>query len=548
MPNVQVASVLWGSGTYLGQVDGTASPTMDSFFTHVTDSSYLAWLNEYKTPSQTIDYGSFLGRTQITPTSSTSSPIDDSTIQSELIAQINAGHLPAPTNDGAGDSETVYALYFPSGKQICIQGQCSGVVLCAYHGTTSATVDGMHVPYMVLPDAGTMGPGCGAGTNAQNTEDYTSHELIETVTDPLVGIGTLSWYNDSQGEIGDICNAQETAFDTDYVVQKEWSNSAAACIVNKPTSTPGSPTGVTATPKPGGVVELSWTAPSSNGGSALSEYDVYQSTVSGRQGLTVAHVPAGTTTWTSGALHNGTTYRFEIAARNASQVSSPDTTQLAIVADGTAPQVKISSPGPLFQLSKTIHVSYSATDSGSGVGSYDVQQRSTAWNGDFGGWSAVATGTTATSQSVSGAPGHEYCFRVRARDGAGNESGWTSAHCTALPLDDRALSGSGWSHPKDSGAYKGTLTRTTTKGSKLRLAGAKVARIALVVQTCSTCGKVGIYLGSSLWQTVDTHASTTHERVVLLPGTFSLRTTTIGLKALSSGKKVSIDGLGIAQD
>jgi hypothetical protein len=122
-----------------------------------------------------------------------------------------------------------------------------------------------------------------------------------------------------------------------------------------------------------------------------------------------------------------------------------------------------------------------------------------------------------------------------------------SAHCTALPLDDRALSGSGWSHPKDSAAYKGTLTRTTTKGSKLQLAGAHVARIALVVQTCASCGKVGIYLGGTLWQTVDTHASSTHERVILLPGTFSLRTTTVGLKTLSSGKRVSIDGLGIAQ-
>jgi Fibronectin type III domain len=404
------------------------------------------------------------------------------------------------------------------------------------------------VPYMVLPDAPTMGPGCGAGTDAQNTEDYTSHELIETVTDPLVGLNTLSWYNDQQGEIGDICNAQEAALDTAYVVQKEWSNAANSCIVNKPTFTPGTPTAASAAAQPGRKVKLSWTAPAATGGSPLSEYVVYQTTVAGRQGVTVAHVPAGTTTWTSGALTDGTTYRFEIAARNDAGVSSKDTSQLSATADGTAPSVTVTSPSARFQLSKTIHVGYSATDSGSGVASYDVQQRSAAWNGGFGAWSSVASSTTTTAISVTGALGHEYCFEIRARDHAGNVSGWSAAHCTTLPLDDRALTaGSGWSRVKDSAAYRGTLTRTATKGSKLTLSGAQVARIALVVRTCSSCGKVGIYLGSTLWKTVDTHAASTHERVILLPGSFSLRTTSIKLKAMSAGKKVAIDGLGIAK-
>jgi hypothetical protein len=66
-----------------------------------------------------------------------------------------------------------------------------------------------------------------------------SHELIETVTDPFVGLATtyaspLAWYNKTYGEIGDICNAQQgtiTAGGVTYTVQKEWSNSKNACIV-----------------------------------------------------------------------------------------------------------------------------------------------------------------------------------------------------------------------------------------------------------------------------------------------------------------------------
>jgi hypothetical protein len=43
----------------------------------------------------------------------------------------------------------------------------------------------------------------------------------------------LAWYNKTYGEIGDICNGQQgTVTGTDgvtYTVQKEWSNSKAAC-------------------------------------------------------------------------------------------------------------------------------------------------------------------------------------------------------------------------------------------------------------------------------------------------------------------------------
>jgi hypothetical protein len=65
-----------------------------------------------------------------------------------------------------------------------------------------------------------------------------SHELAEAVTDPQVNAGTLGWYDDNNGEIGDIPVAlyyagriSETdeldilvgGDGTKYIVQKEWS-------------------------------------------------------------------------------------------------------------------------------------------------------------------------------------------------------------------------------------------------------------------------------------------------------------------------------------
>lgn len=77
--------------------------------------------------------------------------------------------------------------------------------------------------------------GCGTGTVTQNTDSVASHELIEAVTDPAVGLATvfgppLGWYDqpDNQ-EIGDLCNAPQGTCGG-FSVQKEWSNRNGACV------------------------------------------------------------------------------------------------------------------------------------------------------------------------------------------------------------------------------------------------------------------------------------------------------------------------------
>jgi hypothetical protein len=241
--NIKVIQVLYGSGTYQSFVQGTGASTMAAFYGGVVGSPYFTWLNgDYGSGSgkttQTIGYGAFAGQVSITPAASRNgSTITDAQVQAELTAQINAGHLAAP------NANTYYAVFFPKGKKISQGGSSSCVSggFCAYHGTvvgSSATWT-----YGVHPDnsAGSgCDSGCGSSTAFNNMSSVASHEMIETVTDPDVGIATtyaspLAWYNKTYGEIGDICNAKQgSVVGTDgvtYTVQTEWSNSKSACRV-----------------------------------------------------------------------------------------------------------------------------------------------------------------------------------------------------------------------------------------------------------------------------------------------------------------------------
>jgi hypothetical protein len=252
--NAHVVQVLYGSGTYLPQVTVTTTPSMASFFGDIlgANSGYINLLTQYNTPAsdtdQIIGNGTFDGLFQIVPSAGNNgTTIDDTNIQAELLAQITAGHLPAPLLDVAGNVNTIYMIYFPHGKTITQGGSSSCVPggFCAYHGTTSNTFNSKNLLYGVLPDmqAGSgCDLGCGAGTVFDNYTSVTSHELTETITDADVGIAItfappLAWYDMVNGEIGDICNAQQgsyTANGTAYTIQLEFSNAANDCVLPPP--------------------------------------------------------------------------------------------------------------------------------------------------------------------------------------------------------------------------------------------------------------------------------------------------------------------------
>ncbi|HEY6911505.1 MAG TPA: hypothetical protein VI356_19150, partial [Myxococcales bacterium] len=372
--NVQVVQVLYGTGTFIPQVAGTVSPNMGTFYSGVGASAYFDWLTEYNTTvaggtNQSIGRGAFVSRVQITPAAGNNgATISDTQIQNELAAQITAGHLPAPTTDAGGNTNTYYAIFFPAGKTITQGGSSSCVAggFCAFHGTI-ANVGGHEVYYGVHPHMGS-GSGCATGcgnspTTFQNQCSVASHEMIETVTDAEVGIASvvakpLAWYDSVNGEIGDICNAQQgTVVGGDgvtYTVQTEFDNATSSCIVQK--AAPTNNFSISASPSSVSVVAGGSTSSTISTATTSGSAQTVSLTVSGAPaGVTATLSPTSVTSGGSSTLSISTatttaagTYTLTVTGTAASG-SHTTTVSLTVTAAGgggcTASSQLLTNPG-----------------------------------------------------------------------------------------------------------------------------------------------------------------------------------------------------------
>jgi len=122
--------------------------------------------------------------------------------------------VPQPTPN------SLYFVFTPPGVAISLDGSSSCTTFCGYHNDINGQIFYAVMPY---PDC----TGCtGALTVLDAITSTTSHELSEAITDPIPGQG---WYDDNNGEIGDIC-AWQTKQLGPYAVQLEWSNRAGSCL------------------------------------------------------------------------------------------------------------------------------------------------------------------------------------------------------------------------------------------------------------------------------------------------------------------------------
>ncbi len=144
--------------------------------------------------------------------------VQDADLQKLLADSISAGSLPHP------DSETLFVMFLPDGVTVQLGQDASCQTFCGYHSNFNLS-DGADVFYAVLPFPSCSG--CLGGLSALDSlTSVTSHEIDEATTDPIPGQG---WYDDQNGEIGDIC-AWQTRQDGSYTVQLEWSNQHGSCI------------------------------------------------------------------------------------------------------------------------------------------------------------------------------------------------------------------------------------------------------------------------------------------------------------------------------
>ncbi|HXA41354.1 MAG TPA: hypothetical protein VNV65_00420 [Candidatus Solibacter sp.] len=556
--NIHVVQVLYGSGTYTPEVQNTASPSIASFYGGVTNSAYFDWLHEYNTTinaqngqpgtQQVIGRGSFVRQIQITPSPANSgATVDDTNIQAELKAQVAAGHLPTP------DGNTYFAVYFPANVTITMGGSASGVQFCAYHGTTSNP----EFYYGILPDftTGGMTVGCGGGTRFQNETSVSSHEMIETVTDAEVGLAAtfappLAWYDPqgNNGEIGDICNAQQgTVLGGDgvtYTVQKEWSNTQNACIVTGPApandfSIAVSPTSLNLTAGSSGSATVSTAVTS---GSAAS---VALSASGQPSGATVSFNPSSVTAGGSSTVSVSTTSAtaagtYPITIRGTEGSATHTTTLTLTVTAAASNDFSISvSPNTLSVQAGSGGSSTVSTAVTSGSAGSVALTSSGAPSGatvTFNPTSVTAGGTSTVSISTTTATAAgSYPITITGTEGAATHSTTLTLTVTAAPVPDFSISLSPSSLTVAAGSG-GTSTVSTTaiNGSgtvSMAVSGAPSGVTATVNPTSVAAG------GSSTLTISTTSSAAAGTYTITVTGTEGSKThsATLSLTVTSTG-------------
>jgi hypothetical protein len=209
---VEVVTIFWGAGwerpaqqKLIGQIN--------NFFDDILTSTLIDELGEYNVPKYTIGHGRRTATATIT-TPALGASVTDAAAQKFVKQQITKKAVPKATKN------TLYFVYVQPGVRVVMGGSASCQAFCGYHNAIDAKTFYAVMPY----------PGCSGCTGSLSVLDAltstSSHELCEAITDPVPGTG---WYDDANGEVGDICAWKTKKIGT-HTVQLEWSNKANRCV------------------------------------------------------------------------------------------------------------------------------------------------------------------------------------------------------------------------------------------------------------------------------------------------------------------------------
>jgi hypothetical protein len=163
----------------------------------------------------------------------------DSDVQAWLTAKLSGpdagtleGGAPWPQPDG----ETVYMIYYPATVTVTTTGGASCDAFYGYH-SDYALSGSTFVSYSVVARC----PPFPSTSAIDSIASIASHEMIEAATDPLPETSPAwatpdadhaGWAIPAGGELGDMCAGFGNVFyypaDVPYLVQRTWSNKAAA--------------------------------------------------------------------------------------------------------------------------------------------------------------------------------------------------------------------------------------------------------------------------------------------------------------------------------
>lgn len=190
--------------------------SIEAFLKALSTSSYWA--------ATTKEYG--VGDYTLLPSVIVDTPapsnIEDSEIQTWLMAKADGSDAKWPK----ATNTTAYAIFFPAGTSITLQGSQSCNSFGGYHSDTALT-DNTAFSYQVMPRC---------SNSIDSLTSVTSHEMVEWATDPypmsnaayqMVDYNHIFWAT-AGGETADMCTFGNTngRLVGNFMVQRSWSNAS----------------------------------------------------------------------------------------------------------------------------------------------------------------------------------------------------------------------------------------------------------------------------------------------------------------------------------
>jgi len=341
------------------------------------------------------------------------------------VTRFAAGLAPVTTSVGAVTEATIGGL--TNGTTYTFRVAATNAA-----GTGAQSTDSNPVTPRTVPDAPTgVSATAGAG---QATVSWTapasnggSAVTGYVVTRYVAGVlqGTSNVGAVSQTTVGGLTNGTTYTF---RVAAKNVAGTGALSTESNavtPRGVPNAPTSATATAGPAQAT-VSWSAPASDGGSAITGYDVTPYLAGVAQGTTSV---GAVTQATVGGLTNGTTYTFRVAAKNENGTGAQSLDSNAVT-PRTVPDAPTNVAAAAGNGQATVSWTAPAFNGGSAVTGYNV-------TGYVAGVAQATTTVGAVTQTtMSGLTNATtYTFRVAAK----NEAGTGAESAASSPVTPRAV-------------------------------------------------------------------------------------------------------------
>ena len=215
----------------------------------------------------------------------------------------------------------------------------------------------------------------------------------------------------------------------------------------------------------------------------------------------------------------------------------PDTTDPTV----STPILRFKAGGVYGASLATVELTWTGNDIGLGLDRFNVQVSK-----DGGHWTSLNPSVAAFKLTTTVQRGHDYRFRVKAIDLAGNASGWKSSLVSELhAVSDgsrRVVYRQTWAKANVTGASGGTVRRSTDKAATAKLSFFGRA-VAWVAPNGATYGQAKVYIDGKLDATINLNGAPAN-RLQVYKKTFSKNgrhTITVKVVATAGHPRVDVD-------